>query len=316
MRHGLVKGWALIKETVTEWSDDAAATRAASLAYYTVFSVAPTLIIATKIAGAMFGERAARGEIHRQMEGLIGTSGARVVEDLIASAARPGRGAIPTVLGVIAMVFAATGVFSELQHALNAFWKTKARHTNSLLTFLRMRLFSFAMVLGIGFLLLVSLVLSAGLEALATWMSGFLKDWAGVMRVTNEAVSFGIITVLFALIFKVLPDRKVAWRDVWLGALVTSALFNLGKVGISLYIAHSSVASSYGAAGSLAVLLVWVYYSSMILFLGAEFTQVYARQYGSLRSAPTTRHPKPRTPQETGSWPHPLSGTARSVGGR
>jgi membrane protein len=316
MRHGLVAAWALVRETVTEWSDDAAATRAAALAYYTVFSVAPTLIIATKIAGVLFGEKAARGEIHRQMEGMVGDTGARVVEGLIASAARPGHGAVPTMLGIAVMVFAATGVFSELQQALNAFWKTKTRHTNSLLAFIRMRFVSFAMVLGIGFLLLVSLVWSAGLEALATWMSGFLRNWSGVMRVTNITVSFAIITLLFALIFKVLPDRKVYWRDVWLGALLTSALFNLGKIGISLYIAHSSVASSYGAAGSLAVLLVWVYYSSMILFLGAEFTQVYARQYGSLRSAPTTRHPRPHTPQETGPWPHPLSGTARSVGGR
>jgi membrane protein len=214
------------------------------------------------------------------------------------------------------MVFAATGVFSELQNALNAFWKARPKHTNSVVSFLRMRFVSFAMVLGIGFLLLVSLVLSAGLAAFGSWMSSFTRDWAGVVRLLNETLSFLLVSALFALIFKVLPDRKVYWRDVWLGALVTSGLFNLGKLGISLYLAHSSVASSYGAAGSLAVVLVWVYYSSLILFLGAEFTQVYARHYGSLRSAPTTHRKAPKGQKENGSWPHPLSGTARSAGGR
>jgi membrane protein len=316
MRHGLLAAWALVKETVTEWSDDAASTRAASLAYYTIFSIAPTLVIATSIAAVLFGEQAARGEIQRQMQGLVGGAGAKVVEDMIASAAKPGRGLLPTILGIVVMIFAATGVFSELQTALNAFWKTRTKHTNSVIAFLRMRFLSFAMVLGIGFLLLVSLVLSALLEAVGGWLSGFLRDWAGVMRVLNEIISFGVVSAMFALIFKVLPDRKVQWRDVWLGAAVTSVLFNLGKYGISLYIAHSSIQTSYGAAGSLAVLLVWVYYSSLILFLGAEFTQVYARLYGSLRSAPTTRPLKPRPPQENGSWPHPLSGTARSAGGR
>jgi membrane protein len=154
----------------------------------------------------------------------------------------------------------------------------------------------------------VSLVLSAGLAALGGWLSTFTHQLGTVMRGVNEGVSFAIVTLLFALIYKVLPDRKVAWRDVWLGALVTSALFNLGKLGISLYIAHSSVASSYGAAGSVAVFLVWVYYSALILFLGAEFTQVYARFHGSLRSAPTTRHKRPRSPDETGAWQHPISG--------
>src|SRR5581483_5465104 len=156
MRHGLLAAWALVKETVTEWSDDAASTRAASLAYYTIFSIAPTLVIATSIAAVLFGEQAARGEIQRQIQGLLGTAGAKVVEEMIASAAKPGRGALPTVLGVVVMIFAATGVFSELQAALNAFWKTRTKHANGFVAFLRMRFLSFAMVLGIGFLLLVS----------------------------------------------------------------------------------------------------------------------------------------------------------------
>jgi membrane protein len=314
MRLWLAAAWALVRETVTEWSDDAASTRAASLAYYTIFSLAPTLVIATTIAGAMFGTAAVQGQVQRELQGLVGPAGAKVIEDMIASAARPRRGALPTAMGVGVMIFAATGFFSELQSALNAFWKVRTKHANGVVAFIRMRFVSFAMVLGIGFLLLVSLVLSAALAAFGSWMSGFTRNWAGVVRLLNEATSFFIVSALFALIFKVLPDRKVYWGDVWLGALITSAMFNLGRLGISLYIAHSSVSSSYGAAGSLAVVLVWVYYSSLILFLGAEFTQVYARHYGSLRSAPTTRRRAP--PKETGPWPHPLSGTAGSAGGR
>jgi membrane protein len=263
----------------------------------------------------LFGQAAVQGRVQHELTGLVGAAGAAVIEDMIASAARR-RGTLPTVLGVGVMVFAATGFFSELQHALNAFWKVPTHHSSGIVAFLRTRFLSFAMVLGIGFLLLVSLVFSAALAAFGSWISGYTREWFRVTRVLNEVTSFLIISALFATIFKMLPDRKVYWRDVWLGALLTSALFNLGKLGISLYIAHSSIASSYGAAGSLAVVLVWVYYSALILFLGAEFTQVYARRYGSLRSAPTTRRPPPRNPQENGSWPHPLSGTAGSAGGR
>ncbi len=319
MRAQLGTVWALVKETVSEWMADAASTRAASLAYYTVFSIAPTLIIATSLAGFLFGQQAARGEIHEQIEGLIGATGASVVEDLINSAAQPGRGRLATVLGVIVLVFAATGVFAELQGALNTFWKTKpAKPVSGVVSFLRTRFLSFAMVLGVGFLLLVSLVASAALSAIGHWVSVRSTEWVNVTQVLNQVGAFAVITVLFALIYKIVPDAKISWGDVWLGAVITSALFNLGKLAIGLYIGRSGMASAYGATGSLAVLLVWVYYSSMVLFLGAEFTQVYARLQGSQRGAPKKddEHATPHPPQETSAWPPRLDGTAGSLSGR
>lgn len=308
----LSTGWKLIKQTVNEWTDDGAATRAAALAYYTVFSIAPMILIAIAIAGAIFGEEAARGEIHRQIEGLVGESGGKVIEEMVDSAAQPGRGAIATVIGVVVLLFAATGAFAELQSALNTFWGAKPRKLNGALAFLRTRVISFAMVLCIGFLLLVSLVSSAVISAIGNWVTRYTDDWTTVVQLVNQVVSFGGVTLLFAMIYKVLPDRKIEWSDVWLGAVVTSLLFNLGKLAIAVYLAKSSVASSYGAAGSLAVLLVWVYYSSMILFFGAEFTEVYARHEGSMQNKPPPKKEERRT------WPKPqgFAGTARSAGGR
>lgn len=303
--------WKLLKETVTEWSDDGASTRAAALAYYTIFSIAPMILIATAVAGAIFGEDAARGEIHRQLQGLVGETSAKVIEQMVDSAAQPGRGAIATVIGVVVLIFAATGAFSELQSALNAFWGAKPPKLNGALAFVRVRVLSFAMVLCIGFLLVVSLISSAVISAIGTWLTRYSESWTTAIQWVNQGISFAGITLLFALIYKVLPDRKIEWGDVWLGALVTSVLFNLGKLGIALYLAKGSVASSYGAAGSLAVLLVWVYYSSMILFLGAEFTEVYARHHGSLQNKPPPKkdHPWPKTPIG-------FPGTAKSAGGR
>lgn len=312
MKKRLAGAWALIKETVSEWSDDHASTRAASLAYYTVFSVAPMIIIAIAIAGALFGEDAARGEIHRQIQGLVGDAGAQVVENMVDSAARPGRGVRATIIGVAVLIFAATGAFAELQAALNAFWKAKPRRIHGVLAYLRTRFISFAMVLCIGFLLLVSLVVSAVLAAIGNWVSTYTHSWTSMLQVINQVIAFGAITLLFAMIYKVLPDRKVAWGDVWLGAAVTSVLFNLGKYAIALYLTKGSIASSYGAAGSFAALLVWVYYSAMILFLGAEFTQVYARRHGSMQHSPPPKKEERRT------WPphQAFPGTARSAGGR
>ncbi|MBK7859975.1 MAG: YihY/virulence factor BrkB family protein [Archangiaceae bacterium] len=314
MKQVLRDAWHLVKETISEWSDDNASTRAASLAYYTAFSIAPMVIIAVAVAGALFGEEAARGELHRQIQDLVGDSGARVIEDMVDSAAQPGRGTIATIIGVVVLMFAATGVFAELQSALNAFWKAKPRTTNGAVSFVRTRIISFAMVLCIGFLLLVSLVISAVLSAIGNWVSGFTDDWATLAQVINQGIAFGATTLLFAMIYKVLPDKKVAWGDVWLGAAVTSVLFTLGKFGIGLYLTKGSVASSYGAAGSFAALLIWVYYSSMILFLGAEFTQVYARRHGSMHHGDK---PQPRKKEEHRRWPpHPeYLGTARNSSG-
>lgn len=271
----------LFKQAASEWSDDNAPTYAASLSYYTLFSVAPMLVIAVSVAGMVFGEEAARGQIQAQLQGLVGSSGAEVIGQMMISASKPSSGILATALGVIVLAFGATGVFVQLQDALNHIWNVKPPPRNGVIAFLRTRFLSFAMVLAIGFLLLVSLVVSAVLAAVGAWFEHLLPGWTVLWQVLNFSVSFGVITVLFAMMYKVLPDTSVAWKDVWLGAAVTSLLFTLGKLGIGLYLGHSAVASSYGAAGSLAVVLVWVYYSAQILFLGAEFTQVYARSHGS-----------------------------------
>src|SRR5688572_9477784 len=227
--------WRLAKETVTEWTADQATTRAAALAYYTVFSIAPMVIIAIAIAGALFGEAAARGEIERQIQDLVGVAGARVIQDMVDSAAKPGRGLIATLVGAGALIFAATGAFSELQQALNAFWKVEPSKTNGPTAFLRTRVLSFAMVLCIGFLLVASLIASAVLAAIGGWLRS-VRELAPMVQVLNQLVGFGGITLLFAMIYKFLPDRKVGWGDVWLGALVTSLLFNAGKFGLALYL--------------------------------------------------------------------------------
>ncbi len=295
MQQALKNVWTVVKGTFNEWIDDDVPTHAASLAYYTIFSIAPTLIIAVAVAGSIFGAEAARGEIQQQIQGLVGESGAKVIEDMMASAAKPGSGVIASILGVLILIFGATGVFAALQTALNHIWGVAPTKTNGVISFLRTRLLSFGMVLGVGFLLLTSLVVSAGLSALGNWLNSgeFVRVW----QTANLAVSFGVVTVLFAMIYKILPDVRIAWRDVWLGAAVTAVLFTIGKFLIGLYIGKSSVASSYGAAGSFAVLLVWVYYSAMVLFIGAEFTQVYATTFGSLRGG-KTGGAEPEQPRE------------------
>jgi len=272
----------LMKRAASKWSDDNAPTFAASLSYYTIFSIAPVLVIAVSVAGMVFGEEAARGQMQAQLQDLVGQSGADIIGQMMISARKPSAGIFATALGVIALAFGATGVFVQLQDALNHIWDVKPnKERGGVINFLRTRLLSFAMVLVIGFLLLVSLVVSAVLAALGAWFDHLLPGWTVMWQGVNLLVSFGVITVLFAMMYKILPDTHVAWKDVWLGAAVTSLLFSLGKFGIGLYLGRSAVASSYGAAGSLAVVLLWVYYSAQILFLGAEFTQVYARRHGS-----------------------------------
>ena len=272
----------LMKRAASKWSDDNAPTFAASLSYYTIFSIAPVLVIAVSVAGMVFGEEAARGQMQAQLQDLVGQSGADIIGQMMISARKPSAGIFATALGVIALAFGATGVFVQLQDALNHIWDVKPnKERGGFINFLRTRLLSFAMVLVIGFLLLVSLVVSAVLAALGAWFDHLLPGWTVMWQGVNLLVSFGVITVLFAMMYKILPDTHVAWKDVWLGAAVTSLLFSLGKFGIGLYLGRSAVASSYGAAGSLAVVLLWVYYSAQILFLGAEFTQVYARRHGS-----------------------------------
>jgi membrane protein len=273
----------LLKETVEEWNKDKASRLAASLAYYTIFSLAPLLIIVIAIAGSVFGDDAARGEISRQMQGLVGPDGANFIESAINNANQPNSnaGAIASIISIAVLIFGATGVFTELQDSLNTVWEVAPKPDQGFWQFVRNRVLSFAMVLGIAFLLLVSLVITAVLSGLNTFMSGVLPGGDYVWQIINTVVSFAVVTLLFAMMFKVLPDVKIRWSDVWTGAIITALLFTLGKFLIGLYLGNSSFGSTYGAAGSLVIVLAWVYYSAQILFFGAEFTQVYARRYGS-----------------------------------
>lgn len=272
----------LIKETIQEWNQDKVPLWAAALAYYTVFSLAPLLLIAIAIAGSIFGEEAARGEIVAQIQGLVGQQGAETIQAMIQNAQKPGSGGtIATIVGIVTLLFGASGVFSQLQDALNTIWEVQPKPGLGLLSFLQARFLSFAMVLVIGFLLLVSLVLSAALAAISAFFGNFVPGYVVVGQILNFLISFGVVTLLFASIYKFLPDVEVPWKDLWVGAGVTALLFNFGKFLIGLYLGNSGVTSAYGAAGSLVVILLWVFYTAQILLLGAEFTQVFARHRGS-----------------------------------
>jgi membrane protein len=272
----------LLKETVDEWNKDKASRLAAALAYYTVFSLSPLLIIAIAIAGAIFGEEAARGEIVGQIQGLIGKDGAKFVQTAIESAAKPQQGGgFASAISVVVLLFGASGVFVELQDALNTIWEVKPNPKAGAGGFIRTRFLSFSMVLGIGFLLLVSLILSAGLSGVVAYLGQLFPVIASLLQVANFVLGFIVTTVLFGLIYKFLPDVKITWSDVLIGAAITSLLFSIGRYALGLYLGNSSFGSTYGAAGSLVIILAWVYYAAQILFFGAEFTQVYARRYGS-----------------------------------
>lgn len=291
----------LLKDTVKEWSEDKVSLWAAALAYYTIFSLAPLLLIAIAIAGVAFGEDAARGEIVGQIQGLVGKEGATAIQSMIQNAHRPGSGgAIATIIGIATLLFGASGVFGQLQDALNAIWGVKPKPGQGIKSFILTRFLSFAMVLVISFLLLVSLVLSAALAAVATFFSRFMPDLVILGQALNFVISFGFITLLFAAIYKFLPDVNVAWKDLWIGAATTALLFNIGKFLIGLYLGSSGASSTYGAAGSLVVILLWVFYSAQILLFGAEFTQVFAKYRGS-EITPSAH--AVRIPQATQSQP-------------
>jgi membrane protein len=266
--------------------EDDAPSLGAALAYYTVFSLAPLLTIAIAIAGFFFGKEAAQGQIFDELRGLIGAEGGKAVEEMVQSAsARPTTGIVATVLSVFLLLFGASGVFGQLQTSLNAIWDIKPKPGRGLFGMIRDRLLSFGFTLVVGFLLLVSLLLTATISFVADWIGGLMPGTEALAQIFNLVLSLAMITLLFAMIFKFLPDAKIAWRDVWIGAFLTALLFTAGKFALGIYLAKSDVASSYGAVGSLIVLLLWVYYSSQILFFGAEFTQVYANRFGS-RVAP------------------------------
>ncbi|RZL92519.1 MAG: YihY/virulence factor BrkB family protein [Variovorax sp.] len=276
----------LCKQALWSWKNDYAPSMGAALAYYTVFSVAPLLLIVISVAGLVFGEDAARGEIMAQLSGMMGPEGARAVQGMLESLNKPAEGIVATVIGIALLLVGATTVFGELQDALDRIWRAPARDASTgIVNLLRVRLLSFSMIMGIGFLLMVSLVASAALAALGKWWTPVFGGWAVLAQGVNFVFSFAMVTVVFAMIYKIMPRVRVQWRDVWVGAAVTALLFTIGKHLIGLYIGKSSVASGYGAAGSLVVVLVWVYYSAQIFLLGAEFTWVYAQAYGSLKGA-------------------------------
>ncbi|MEG4351525.1 YihY/virulence factor BrkB family protein [Microcoleus sp. LAD1_D5] len=271
----------LLKQTFSEWQEDKAPTLAAALAYYTVFSLAPLLIIVIAIVGLVFGAEAAQGQIVAQLQSLIGKDGAQTVQELILKASEPKSGMIATLVGIATLLWGASNVFTNLKEALNTIWNVSPPPGRGIWGFLKDRVLSFAMILGIGFLLLVSLVLSAVLAAVSYWLNSRLQLPVGIWQIVDFAISFGVVTLLFALIYKLLPDVHLAWNDVWIGAAITSMLFTIGKSLIGVYLGGSGIASTYGAAGSFVIILLWINYSAQILFLGAEFTQVWANRYGS-----------------------------------
>ena len=274
--------WTLLKESVDSFIRDEALTRGAAIAFYTVTSIGPVLFIVVAIAGLAFGEDAARGAIAEQLGGLMGRQSADLLQTAIQSAATKTTGFLATAIGLITLIITASGVFTEMQSTLNIIWKAEPRGT-TVTRLLRARAASLGLVGALGFLLLVSLVISTLLSALSTYINTYLPFGHLILQTLAFLVSFGLISLLFGAIYKVLPDRTIAWHDVMIGAVVTALLFTIGKLLISLYIGSSTVASSYGAAGSLIVVLLWIYYSAQIFLFGAEFTKVYASHHGSYR---------------------------------
>jgi membrane protein len=278
--------WTLLKDAAGEWSEDRAPRLGAALAYYTVFSLVPLLMVVIAIAGFVFGEEAARGEILRQISGLVGEKSGTMIQDMLQNASEPKNGIMGSLIGIGTLLLGASGVFGQLQDALNTVWEVKPKPGRGFMGLIRDRFLSLVTVVGTGFLLMVSLVLSALLSAMGKALSGYLPAPESVLQAINFVISFGVTALLFAMIFKILPDVRIQWRDVWVGAVVTALLFTIGKLLIGLYLGKTDVASVFGAAGSLVILLVWIYYSSQILLYGAEFTKVYADRYGS-RIRPT-----------------------------
>lgn len=273
----LRKFGSLLSRTFSKWSEHDAQTLGAALSYYTVLSLAPLLVIAISIAGLVFGHKAAQGEIVTQVTSVIGSSAAQAIQDMLAHAKSPKAGVIATIVGFVVLFFSASGVFTELRKALNRIWEVKVPQSSSWWAMLRDEVFSFAMIVGIGFLLLVSLLASAFLAGLGHFIGGLLP---GALQGLNGVISLAVITCLFAVIYRVVPQQTLPWRGLWVGSFMTAVLFTLGKYLLGVYLGKASVGSAYGAAGSLVVLFVWVYYSSQLFLFGAEFTRLYACDRG------------------------------------
>jgi membrane protein len=285
-----------LSATYQQWSEKKAPTMAAALAYYTIFSIAPLMIILIAAVGLLFGRDTVRQQLVAQIQGLVGENGAQAIDSMIQGANNETTGIIATVISLVVLLYGATSVFAQLQDSLDVIWDVKPKPGRAWLTMLKDRVASFSMILAIGFIMLVSLVLSAAISAVGTYASNVIPAYEAVMQIGNFVIGFAITTVLFAMIYKILPDVKIRWNDVWIGALVTAFLFSIGRFLIGLYLGKSSVASAYGAAGSLVIILIWIYYSGQILFFGASFTKVYSESFGS--KAPPKANAEPLKPRE------------------
>jgi membrane protein len=266
---------AILKTTFTSWNNHEAPRLGAALAFYTILSLSPLVIIVVAVAGLIFSRSTAQAHVLSQVQGMIGPAGGKAVESMLVAAQKPAAGIVGTIVGMLSLLFGASGVFTELRSALNLIWGVKPDATSGVVGMLRERFFSFGMVLSIGFLLLVSLVISTALAAVGKFFGGLLPIPSPVLAVLNFLLSYIGVAVLFGLIFRFVPEAKVRWQNVWLGALVTGMFFTIGKTLIGLYLGKASVGSAYGAAGSVIVVIVWVYYSAQIFFFGAEFTHAY-----------------------------------------
>lgn len=273
--------WELLKTTFAEWNEDKAPRLAAALAYYTLFSIAPLIIIAVAVAGLVYGREAVQGQLFDELRTLVGDGGAEAIQQLVAGASKQSSGIIATLIGIVTLLLGAAGLFGELQGALNTIWEVEPKPDQGFWGVIRQRFFSFTMVLGTGFLLLVTLVISTILATVGAYFEGVLPLGELFWVVINNLISVAVTTGIFVLIFKYVPDVEINWGDVWIGALVTALLFSIGRFLLARYLGQGSFSSTYGAAGSFIVFLLWVNYSAQILFFGAEFTQVYARTYGS-----------------------------------
>jgi membrane protein len=276
--------WRLTRQALNAWTEDYASSMGAALSYYTLFSITPLLVIVISVAGLFFGAEAVRGEVFAQLSGLVGDQGARAIEQTLERAGTQQEGAVAAVISFFVLVIGATTVLGELQNALDRIWRApESAKSSGWRTFVRSRLLSVVLILGIAFVLMVSLVASAILSALGKWWGSWFGGWELLAHTLDLVLSFGLTTVLFAMIYKIVPRVRIRWHDVWVGAAVTALLFAIGKVLIGLYLGRTAVASAFGAAGSLVLFMVWVYYSAQIFLIGAEFTWVYAHEHGSKR---------------------------------
>jgi membrane protein len=273
--------WSIVRDTVAEWIKHNASSLGAALSFYTLFSIAPILVIAMAVAGSIFGPHVAETHVLDQMRSLLGDAGATAVQSLLSSAHQSGLKGMAAAIGVVTLLVGATSVFGELQNTLDYIWKSPQKTSVAWWRIVRSRILSVGLILGVGFLLMVSLVISAALAALGAWFGTFMVQWSVILPAIDLVLSLGLTTVLFAMIYKYVPREDIAWGDVWIGGLVTACLFSVGKLLIGLYLGRSSLSSAYGAAGSIMVLLLWIYYSAQIFLLGAEFTHVFTYQLGS-----------------------------------